>query len=107
MKSNEPKNPFYVLLLLAGSAFAITAFAFGLVAASEVGPVSPDAYSQSPEVQQRQGFKQLLNRYGMTAIGIELGVLAVGTVGAIWLDSRRQRMADAEKRDEQQIAEKT
>lgn len=100
MSTPAPKNPFYALVFLAGGLFAITAFAYGIVAANDLAQVAPSAYSDDAESRHRDGFKKLVNRHGLTLMGVELAALAIGTVGAIWLDAHRQRIADDRKNQE-------
>jgi hypothetical protein len=78
-------NPFYFLLILVGIAFFITACAYGVVTFRALRSLDVDA-----------GGSRLLDwmdQHGMTLIWVELGLLAVGVFGAIWLDSVRESRA--------------
>jgi len=86
MPSDRPAiNPFYLLLILVGIAFFITACAYGVVTFRALRSLDVDA-----------GGSSLLNwmdQHGMTLIWVELALLAVAVVGAIWLDSARDARA--------------
>ena len=89
------KNPFYTLLLPVGAAFCITGFAFGLMAFQEVN-AGRSAIEQSAE----HPLFQWLRSHGTTAMLIELGLLAVLTIGAIATDQWWLHEDPAVKSDE-------
>lgn len=92
-------NPFYILLVVAGVAFAITALAFGVMAvrglqnsrAVGYGPVEP----KPSLIAKSSSFDDIVDRYGTQAMIWELVLLTIGTVGAIGYDQHLDRR-DAE-----------
>jgi hypothetical protein len=83
-RSNKFANPFYGLLLVAGVLFVVTASAYGVMYVQEI--------HAAPSV----GIHPLmvwLERHGNMALLVELGLLAVGTFGAIGTDEYWQRRA--------------
>ena len=98
----RPIQPFYVLLIVTGLAFAITACGFGVMTFTDVqGPgilgVTGDAAAGSPGEHPLFRF---LDQYGMQLLLIELALLAVATVGCIATDTwyeRRQVLEDRQQ----------
>lgn len=78
-------NPFYVILVVAGIAFCITACAFGVMT---VRGLSPD---RAGEVDAVHPLVKAIDLYGVTALMIELGILGVCTVAAIATDEFWER----------------
>ena len=72
------KNPFYAMLGIVGFLFAITATSYCI---SVLRGIRPESKSASPHALER-----LIDRYGTTALGVELALLAIGTFGAIAID---------------------
>jgi hypothetical protein len=74
-------NPFYLLLVVAGALFFVTAFAYGAMAVRQLhaGPVVAEAGSDG-------SFVQLLDRHGISTMFVELIVLSVATVMAMATD---------------------
>ncbi len=60
-------NPFYPLLVIAGVAFAITAFAYGVMALKAISPTVGDP---------THPLLAFLDDHGMLLMAVELGVLA-------------------------------
>ena len=94
-RQREAFNPFYVVLIVAGIAFAVTACAYGVMTfvslrAAEAGQ-NPAALP-SPLLA-------FMNEHGEALLGGELLLLAVATVGAISTDRYWQRRA-AERQQE-------
>jgi hypothetical protein len=83
-KPKEPFNPFYALVIVLGVAFCVTTFAFYTMAFRASAPAAA-------EVDQSPGLMSLVDRYGVQTMGVELGLLAVATFGAMWLDQLRTR----------------
>ncbi|MFM7136066.1 MAG: hypothetical protein ACKO1M_03215 [Planctomycetota bacterium] len=73
-----PRNPFYVVLGAVGFAFTITAAASCVAVLRGVRPVAATGGSHLLDA--------LMARYGTSLLAGEIAVLAVATVGAIWLD---------------------
>ena len=83
------KNPVYTLLIPAGAAFCLTGVAFGMMAFQQV-----NAGRAAIEQTESHPLFSWLDSHGMTAMLIELAILAVLTVGAIATDD--WWMADSE-----------
>ena len=87
MPASKHRNPFYPLLILAGIAFAVTAFAYGFMAFQAVNALPVDAQRHAAHP-----LFQWLRAHGDAAMMIELAVLAVFTAGAMatdrWWDKR-------------------
>lgn len=104
-KPREPANPFYVLVVIVGVAFLITAFAYGTMAWRATQPrrqaARPsEAQDAERHGRERQGPEQhpllvFLDHHGITVLAAELVVLGVATVAAMGLDQRRSRRADS------------
>lgn len=90
-KPKEPFNPFYVLVIGLGVAFAITTFAYGTM-----------AYRAVAHTEEGPGLMELLDRHGVTIMSVELGLLGVATFGAMWLDGVRSRRSVQEKLGERE-----
>ena len=74
MTKRKPKNPFYILLMIVGTAFALTACAYGVmtVRMGQVAAATPgDAF---------------FDKYGMWLMGGELTLLTLLTFAAIGTD---------------------
>ena len=91
-KPKSPVNPFYVLLVIAGIAFAITACAYGVLTIRGI--------RGTPETP---GIMTMLDEHGMAILFIEIAILALLTVAAIGTDTywirrdRQQAAADASR----------
>ena len=82
-KTRKRVNPFYVLLLVAGIAFCITACAYGVMSVKQLhAPHTP-----TDQMIADAGFVQFMDQRGATIMVIELAVLALATLGAIATDS--------------------
>jgi hypothetical protein len=83
-KSKALVNPCYVLVVLIGLLFAITACAYGTMAYRAILPaVEPSA--------RNTGLMGFLDRYGVQALAMELTALGAVTGGAMMLDRHRSR----------------
>jgi multisubunit Na+/H+ antiporter MnhB subunit len=86
-----PRNPFYALLGIVGFAFTITAAASCVAVLRGVRPAAATGGNHVLDA--------FLARYGTPLLIGEIAVLAVATVGAIWVDHvageriRRERAA--------------
>lgn len=81
-KKQKSVNPFYVLLVLAGVAFGLTALAYGASAA--MWTIDPVRARQSAD--QGVGLVAAMDGYGVKLLVGELAVLLVATVLAIGTD---------------------
>lgn len=90
-RRKKPFNPFYVLLILAGIVFAVTACAYGVMM---VQMLKLDQIEQ--QVAAETGLLGFLSAQGDRLMLIELGVLAVTTFAAIGTDEFWSRRAAAE-----------
>lgn len=75
-------NPFYVLLVIAGVAFCLTACAYGVMAVKELHAPRATAAQIAADSQ----FVALMDEHGPMAMLIELAVLGFATVAAIGTD---------------------
>ncbi len=89
-KQREAFNPFYVILVVAGIAFAVSACAYGVM--TFVGLRAAEA-GQKPADLPSPLFA-FMNEHGEALLGGELLLLAVATVGAISTDRYWQRRAE-------------
>jgi hypothetical protein len=76
-------NPFSVLLGIVGIAFTLTAFSFCLFVLRGVRPETAKATTQS--------FEMLMEKWGTTALVVELALLAIATFGSIAVDEMGHR----------------
>lgn len=76
----SPKNPFYVLLVILGISFALTACAYSVMTLKASRPAA--------EEQRGSGaaLLEFLNQHGAALMAGELLLLAIATVGAISTD---------------------
>ena len=82
MPKRKPKNPFYILLMIVGTAFALTACAYGVmtVRMTQAAVATPgDAF---------------FDNYGLWLMGGELTLLTLLTFAAIGTDDYWTRGAD-------------
>jgi hypothetical protein len=81
-KVKEPTNPFYVLVVILGVVFLITACGYGTMTYRAIAPNAPRDGAPHP-------WMDFLDRNGMQLLGGELVALAAVTFGAMWLDRYR------------------
>ncbi len=85
-------NPFYLLAMIVGIGFTITACAYGLMMVRAI-------HSEGLPQRGEAGFDlmDLLNKRGTLILCVELGALAVASVAAIYLDhaARQARVGPA------------
>lgn len=72
-----PRNPFYAVLGLFGFAFTVTAVAYCVAVLRGIRPAAAEG---------RHALDRLMDDHGTTILAAEIVVLAIATVGAIWLD---------------------
>lgn len=84
-KHKEPVNPFYILLVLTGLVFCVTASAYGVMAVRGL-------YPEENEISE-SGRRMLvwLDENGFWLLMIEIVALGIFTFGAIALDEFRSR----------------
>ena len=82
MAKSKPKNPFYILLMIVGTAFALTASAYGVmtVRMTRAAVATPG--------------DEFFDTYGLWLMGGELPLLTVLTFAAISTDDYWTRGAD-------------
>ncbi len=81
--SSEPRNPLYLLLLLAGLLFTINAVAYAVV------PVLEDKAAARGQPAPPSEFRAALRARGGTWLLYELGAVFALGVASMWLDHRR------------------
>ncbi|MBI3839203.1 MAG: hypothetical protein HY288_14885 [Planctomycetia bacterium] len=88
-KIKEPVNPFYILLAVVGVAFFVTAFAYGAMTYRALQPAG------ARQIGNHELWN-FLDLHGVQLLGVELGLLAGATYGAMWLDGYRLRQKPRE-----------
>jgi hypothetical protein len=88
-RSQKSANPFYVLLVIVGISFALTATAYGVMAFREARPATAGVHV-SASVSEHP-LLAWMSRHGETALMTELALLAACTFGAIGTDDYWQR----------------
>lgn len=83
MSSPEPRNPFYVLLLLASVLFVVTALGVALV------PMLMEKAEQAGGEVPAEGFHQTLKRDGIWWLVYQVAAIAVLAVLSMALDRLR------------------
>lgn len=87
------RNPFYAVLGIVGFLFTITAAAYCISVLRGIRP-------ETARSGGGHALERLMDDHGTTILVAEIAVLAVSTVGAIWLDHlegeriRRRRAAE-------------
>ncbi len=113
-KRKEPVNPYYVLLVLLGVVFLVTTCAYGTMAWRATRPVvGRDASGYELRLARAEGegvppetisdnhsLMTLMDEHGVELLGGELGLLALATFGAMWLDQLRARRQAATEQAE-------
>lgn len=86
MASTEKnRNPFYVLLVIAGVAFLISACAYGVMT------VRDSTLGAAGEPKEITGILGFMDEYGIVLLGIEILLLGLFTLAAIGTDEFWQR----------------
>jgi hypothetical protein len=93
----KPTNPFYIVLLIAGVMFAVTACSYVVMTIN-----ARDVSRGGREDPSSKRFVEIVDRYGFAALMIELGVLAGATFGAIATDEHWTRRAERAARQRRQ-----
>jgi hypothetical protein len=94
-RSEKFANPFYVLLVIAGLSFAMTAFAYGVMAVRENAAVRGETELGPPREHPLIAW---MREHGDAALITELSLLAACTFGAISTDEYWQRRAAAQRK---------
>ena len=89
----KPTNPFYIVLLIAGVIFVVTACSYIVMTIN-----ARDMSLGGQENPSNQRFVEIVDRYGFAALMIELGVLAGATFAAIATDEYWTRRAERDAR---------
>jgi hypothetical protein len=79
MAKQSRKNPFYVVLVLVGVAFLLTAFLYGLLAFREARGY--------PTAESGAGLLAAMDRYGVWLLVGELALLIISSIAAMATDS--------------------
>jgi hypothetical protein len=95
-RSRKSANPFYVLLIIAGLSFAMTATAYVVMAFREAHAREETIEKGGAAVASSDEHPLMvwMRHHGDTALLSELGLLAICTFAAIGSDSYWQRRAD-------------
>ncbi len=88
-------NPFYILLVIVGVSFVLTAIAYGVMLWRQTAP--PRTAAEAAAAVDAHPLLEWMNRHGDTALLVELSVLAASTLGAIGTDSFWQRRAKLQR----------
>ena len=100
-RQKEPFNPFYILLVIVGIAFVLTACCYGVMAFKQRDP-----YQLSADARSGQALIELVDEHGAKLLLVELLILTVATVGAISTDQYWSKRAagrkDSANRENQQ-----
>ena len=84
MPQKKPKNPFYILLMVVGTAFALTVCAYGVMMV-RMGQATTMTSSD-----------QFFDAYGLWIMGVQLTLLTLLTFAAIGSDDYWMRRAEGE-----------
>jgi hypothetical protein len=96
-RSQKSANPFYVLLVIVGVTFALTATAYGVMAFRDAHSVM--ASNQASGASGQHPLMVWMSQHGETALITELALLAACTFGAIGTDDYWQRRHAAQRRN--------
>ena len=98
-RSRKSANPFYVLLIIAGLSFAMTATAYVVMAFRDSHAREEATATDAAAVATSDEHPLMvwMRHHGDAALLTELGVLAICTVGAIGTDSYWQRQAESRR----------
>lgn len=80
----KPFNPFYVLLVIVGIVFTVTACAYGVMAVKM-------STAQGISASSGSGLMELMSKHGLVILLVELVILALATFAAIGTDEYWQK----------------
>jgi hypothetical protein len=83
MSTSEPRNPFYLLLLLVSVLFVVTALAYGLV------PVLEEKAAEAGNPPPPSAFRDALRADGWLWLLVEVGAIVVLALASMGLDRLR------------------
>jgi len=86
MPRTKTINPFYVLLVLLGIAFSITACAYGVMAFKAVHAGRQGADDAPPADAAGSGLLEFMDKHGARLMAAELALLGLATVAAMATD---------------------
>jgi hypothetical protein len=84
----EPRNPLYLLLLLTGLVFCITAVAYAVV------PVLEEKAAAAGQPAPPSELRAAIRAHGGTWLLWQLGTLTILGFASMWLDHRRSLQKD-------------
>ena len=98
-RSQKFANPFYVLLIIAGLSFALTATAYVVMAFREAHARNETIANATTAVaaSDEHPLMEWMRRHGNATLLTELGLLAICTFAAIGTDSYWQRRVDSRR----------
>lgn len=79
-------NPFYVLLVIVGVAFTVTACAYGVMTVRDMRATEP-----TPRDAPGEPLMALLRERGGTVLMVQIAILAVASIGAMATDDYWRR----------------
>lgn len=88
MTPAEPRNPLYLMLLVVGLVFCITAMAYAVI------PVLEEKAAAAGQPAPPSELRATLRARGGTWLLWELGALVVLGIASMWLDHRRSLQKD-------------
>ncbi len=94
MSRRKVVNPFYVVLIIVGVVFAVTACAYGVMT---VRMLNPDLVGETST--QGAGLMRFLDQHGFALMMIQLTLLALASFAAMATDRVFDRKAQQEEND--------
>ncbi len=88
-QESEPRNPFYILLLIAGLVFIVTVLAYAVI------PVLEEKAKDAGQMPPPSPFRDSLRQDGWLWVLIEVAILVVLGLASMGLDRWRRHQKDA------------
>jgi hypothetical protein len=88
------RNPFYPVVVLAGVAFCISSFAYGLMSVRRMRETRELVPVVVQSTASERSFMNSLDKYGLWLMSGELTVLAIASLAAMGTDRYWSRDAD-------------